>query len=109
MFLILDGPGIVPQGWIDRIGVRLLRDGVDMSQHLKFDRFIGPDALGPGETLLTAWRCTLKGVPPGRYRLQPFTAATVWCEGRHWENRFLQSEIDPGSTDPAYGIDVEVA
>ena len=109
MFTIEEYPAAEPRGWIDRIGVRLLQGGVDMSQHLTLERFVGPDALGPGEAASTAWHCTLKKVPTGRYRLQPFTTATVWFAGRHWENRFLQAEIDPGSTDPAYGIEVNVA
>jgi hypothetical protein len=116
-FLIEDDPridsgidsGIDAKGWIDRIGVRLLRGGIDMSQHVVLERFVGPDALGPGEALLTAWKCRLNGAPPGRYRLQPFTTGTVWFDGRHWENRFLQAEIDPGLADSGYGIEVQVA
>jgi hypothetical protein len=108
-FLIDEYPEIEPKGWIDRIGVRLLRDGVDMSAQVTLQRFVGPDALGPGEAMLTAWQCRLGGVRPGRYRLQPFTTATVWFAGRHWENRYIQAEIDPGSTDPGYGIEVDVA
>ena len=101
---------LIPHRTIPEIGVRAVLEGVDVSRYVVLESFVGPDYLAPMERRHVSFRCHfLSGAPTGRYLLQPYTSATVWLAARPWEHPSLQARIDPGATDPGFGVEVEVS
>lgn len=93
----------------DAVGVRVLQSGTEIQDVLRFVAMIAPDYLEAKESRTVGWRIEINGnAPLGRYRLQPFTTATVWLTGRFKAFSKLEARIDPGAADPGFGVEIEV-
>lgn len=93
----------------DDVGVRAYHEGVEVPDALDFVTMIAPDSLQPQESRSVGWRVRIShSAPRGRYRLQPFTTSTVWLSARFGNWPKLEARIDPGASDPAFGVEIDV-
>jgi hypothetical protein len=93
----------------DDVGVRAYREGVEVPDVLDFVTMIAPDSLQLQESRSVGWRVRIShSALRGRYRLQPFTTSTVWLSARFGNWPKLETRIDPGASDPAFGVEIDV-
>lgn len=91
------------------VGVRVLRDGVDVSHTVIMESLLGPDYLRPHVSADVGWRIRFRsGTPVGQYFLQPYAGTTVWISSPSGIYLSLKAILDPGINDTNFGVWIEV-
>lgn len=94
----------------DAVGVRALKAGSAVENAFSLVAIFSPDYLQPNETVTITWRLRIDpSIKKGRYKIQPYTTATVWFSDRMGVSSKLECRIDPGANDSNLGIDVVVS